>query len=77
MTHAERIIEYIQKNGSITPLDFTKDIGGIDLARTISYMRRKLGYTNIIGTREEGVNRFGEPVYYYRYTLSEEGSDEQ
>lgn len=76
MTQAERIIEYIKEKGSITPLDFTKDIGGIDLARTISYMRRKLGYTNIIGTREEGVNRFGEPVRYYRYTLAEEGGEQ-
>lgn len=75
MTHADRILEYINVHGSITPLDFTRDIGGIDLARTISYMRRKLGIDYIVGTPEKGVNRYGDTVFYYRYSFRKEKED--
>ncbi len=56
MTQCERILEYIRKNGSITPIEATLDLGVIDLARTISYMR-KHGHDDIVGRPEAGVNR--------------------
>lgn len=64
----------MEEHGSITPLDFTRDIGGIDLARTISYMR-KIGYDDIVGTPEKSKNRYGEPVRYYRYSIRKENAD--
>lgn len=69
MTQAERVKEYIRLNGSITPIEATLNLGIIDLARTISYMRKQ--GEKIKGTPEKSLNRFGEKVHYYRYTLEE------
>lgn len=76
MTQAERIREYIRTNGSITPFEATIDLGIIDLARTISYMRKN-GCDDIVGTPEKSKNRYGEPVRYYRYSFREEQHDER
>jgi hypothetical protein len=75
MTQKDRILEYIKEHGSITPLEFTRDIGGIDLARTISYMRLKQGIDYIVGEPETSVNRYGEKVTYYRYSFRKEQKD--
>ncbi|MBQ3947871.1 MAG: hypothetical protein II656_05050 [Ruminococcus sp.] len=72
MTQAERVREYIKTNGSITPIEATVDLGIIDLARTISYMRKQ-GDTDIVGRPEKAKNRFGEPVRYYRYSFRKDG----
>lgn len=71
MTHADRIMEYIRVNGSITPMEAAWHLGIIDLARDISYMR-KHGYDNIVGVPENGKNRFGDKCSYYRYSLGGE-----
>lgn len=75
MTHADRIIEYIRTNGSITPMEAAWHLGIIDLARDVSYMR-KHGY-NIKGTPEKGRNRFGDRCNYYRYSLEENDGERQ
>ena len=71
MTQLERIYKYMEEHGSITPIEATVNIGVIDLARSISYMR-KHGYDDIIGTPESGKNRYGDPVHYYRYSIRKE-----
>lgn len=72
MTQCERILEYMETHGSITPIEATIQLGVIDLARTISYMRRH-GHDDIVGVRESGVNRFGDKVNYCRYSIRKEG----
>lgn len=74
MTQTERIRAYIESHGSITPIEATTYLGVIDLSRTISYMR-KHGHEDIIGVRENGVNRFGDKVSYNRYSICQKGEE--
>ena len=67
----ERVYQYMKEHGSLTPFEATTEIGIIDLARTISYMRKN-GYDDIIGKPEKAVNRYGDKVRYYRYSLKGE-----
>ena len=71
MTQAKRIIEYINKFGSITPMEAFMDLGITKLATRISEMRKE----GIIFEQkaEKGVNRWGEPTYFMRYWLPKEG----
>lgn len=76
MTHADRIMEYIRTNGSITPMEAARDLHIIDLARDISYMRKN-GYNNIVGVPETSRNIFGDKCRYYRYSLEENDGERQ
>lgn len=67
MTQHERIMEYIVKFGSITPMDAFFDLGITKLSTRIGEMR-ELG-ANIVGKRERAKNRFGDNTEYMRYTL--------
>ena len=67
MTQYERVIEYIKTNGSITPIEATMHLGIIDLARTVSSMRKK--GIEIHGEWENSKNRYGDKVRYMRYSL--------
>lgn len=69
MTQHERVIEYIKTNGSITPIEATVQLGIIDLARTVSAMRKK--GIEIHGEWECSKNRYGEKVKYMRYSFGE------
>ena len=69
MTQYEKILDYMQRFGSITPLDAFKDLGIIRLSARI-YDMRKDGIT-IYGKYETSKNRFGEKVRYMRYSLKE------
>lgn len=63
----ERILDYIERFGSITQLDALKDIGCMRLASRISDLKR-LGYP-IISEVETVENRFGEKVHIKRYRM--------
>lgn len=67
MTQCEKILRYIEENGSITPLDAMREFGCMRLASRICDLK-KAGY-NIKREMETGKNRKGEPVLYARYTL--------
>lgn len=69
MTQGERVIEYIKKFGSITPLDAFYDLGITKLATRVSELKRD-GYI-FEQKYEKAQNRFGEPVHYMRYFLKE------
>ena len=71
-TQNERILEYLDKFGSITQLDALRDLGIMRLASRISDLRR-LGYP-ITSTMEAVKNRFEEPCYIKRYRM-EGGKD--
>ncbi len=64
-TQLDRIIQYIDKYGSITPFDAFREFGITRLAARIFDLRSK-GIA-IVGVRESGKNRFGENISYIRY----------
>ena len=71
MTQCERIIEYIETFGSISPLEAFRDLGITKLATRISEMRK----TGMEFEQEyiKCKNRFGENVYFMRYYLPKKG----
>ena len=66
MTQAERILDYMDRFGSITPFEAFADLGITKLATRISEMRR--AGVQIVKVRETSKNRFGESVSYMRYS---------
>lgn len=68
-TQNERILHYLEMYGSITPLDAFRDLGITKLATRISEMRRFEG-KQFKQEYEKSKNRFGETVYYMRYSLA-------
>lgn len=70
MTQAERIEAYINKYGSISPMEAFADLGITKLATRVSEMKKD-GY---VFEQEyiESKNRFGESVYYMRYSFPSE-----
>lgn len=67
----DRIIDYIERFGSISQLEALSDLGVMRLASRISDMRR-LG-VQIVSEYEEVTNRFGEKCQIKRYRF---GGDE-
>lgn len=66
-TQNERILDYINRFGSITQLDALQDLGVMRLASRISDLRSE-GYP-IISTVEAVQNRFGEKCHIKRYSM--------
>ena len=75
MTQCERIIDYIKQFGSISPLEAFRDLGVTKLATRISEMRKEGQAFN--QEYEKAKNRFGETVYYMRYSLPSIESDDK
>lgn len=67
LTQNERVLVYIEENGSITQLEALNDLGVFRLASRISDLR-KLGYP-ITSKMETVKNRFGENCKIKRYSL--------
>ena len=67
MNQCERILEYIQRYGSISDREAVIYLGIGRLASRICDLRKE-GY-DIISERVKGKNRFGETNYYARYKL--------
>lgn len=65
-TQKDRIIEYIDKFGSISPLEAFRDLGITKLATRVSEMRREGYEFNIV--LEKSKNRFDDTVHYARYS---------
>ena len=64
----ERILDYLDKHGSITQIEAMNKLGVMRLASRISDLRR-LGYP--IESRVESVkNRYGEKCYIKRYRMA-------
>lgn len=65
MTQKERVLDYINRFGSITRLDAFKDLGVAELSARICELKKE-GHE--FETKSETTkNRFGEPVTYTRY----------
>lgn len=65
MTQCEKILQYIEEYGSITPLDALREFGCMRLASRISDLKRA-GY-DIKREFELSRNRYGEKIRYARY----------
>lgn len=66
-TQKIRIIEYVRQFGSISPMEAFSDLGITKLATRISEMSRDgISFNR---THEKRLNRYGETVYFMRYTL--------
>lgn len=67
MSQTERILDYLQQNGSITQRDADEHFGCTRLGARI-WELRSAGFP-IVSRMENGVNRFGERTRYARYSL--------
>lgn len=65
-----RILDYIDRYGSITNLEAKDNIGVLGLSARICELRKE-GY-NIISKPETAKNRYGETTHYVRYYLYDE-----
>ena len=73
MKQSERILDYLNKFGSITPLDAFRDLGITKLATRVSEMKKEG-----IEFEQEYVktkNRFNEEVSYMKYRLKEASNE--
>lgn len=69
MTQQDMILQFMQDEGSITPLDALREFGCMRLgARIFDLKRRGIGITRVMEHRE---NRYGKRVQYARYFLEE------
>lgn len=68
-THHQRIFEYMERFGSISPMEAFADLGETKLSTRIGEMKRR--GIEIEGREEIGVSRFGQEVRYMRYRLRE------
>ena len=70
MTHCERVLDYIRRNGSISQREAYNSFGCTRLSGMI-YDLKQRGYKfNVVN--EVGQNRYGEPEHHARYWLKEE-----
>ena len=66
-TQCDRIIDYITRNGSITALEAMESLGVMRLASRINDLRRS-GFS-IASETIKSKNRFGDTVYFAKYTI--------
>lgn len=70
MNQRERIINYLDEFGSITPMEAFIDLGITKLATRISEMRAEgLQFNQEL---QKAKNRYGEVTHYMRYWRAEE-----
>ena len=70
----DRVLRYMQTQGSITRAQAMNDIGVANLTAVIDYLRHRVGVpikTNIV----KGTNRYGEKTTYAKYYIEEEDED--
>ena len=70
MNQSDRIIDYVKKFGSISPIEAFADLDITKLATRISELRRYKGI-EFTGTMVTSKNRYGETCHYMRYRLKE------
>lgn len=67
-TQKQLILDYIDKFGSITPMEAFSDLGITKLATRVSEMIHEDGI-EFYKDQVDSVNRFGKKVSYTRYTV--------
>ena len=72
----DRVLRYMQTQGSITRAQAMADIGVANLPAVIDDLRHKVGVpikTNIVN----GTNRYGEKITYAKYSIEEEEENDE
>ena len=69
MTQQEMILKYIQDYGSISSFQAYADLGITQLATRIKELKAK-GYT-FCTEHQISVNRYGKPVHFVKYSITE------
>lgn len=69
-SQCNKVLHFIETEGSITPLDALREFGCMRLASRVSDLKRK-GYP-ITREMESTKNRYGETVRYARYRMEAE-----
>lgn len=69
----ERILDYMERCGSITQREALDNLGVARLASRIDELRQ-LGYP-ILTVRVDGLNKFGERVHWAKYSLRKTGEN--
>lgn len=65
----ERILDYINETGSITALEAVRELGVLQLsARLVELERDGIVFHK---EQESALNRYGERIYYTRYSIAE------
>lgn len=64
----QRILDYINETGSITALEAVRELGVLQLSSRLVELERDGIVFN--KERESALNRFGERVYYIRYSIA-------
>lgn len=72
MTQAERIMSYINEFGSISSMEAFRDLGITRLAARIADLESD--GIRFRRTREAVRNRYGDKVYYIRYSIGEQNN---
>lgn len=67
MSQCERILKYIDEQGSISQLEALETFGCMRLASQMSDLK-KMGYS-VTKRMETSKNRYGEPISYARYSI--------
>lgn len=67
VTQHQEIIEYIQRYGSITPMEAFADLGITKLATRVSEMRRDGMRFKIETVKSK--NRYGKTVHFAKYSF--------
>ena len=67
MTQADRVVDFMQKNGSISSLEAIQELGVTRLAACIYKLKRN--GLEIAKETAKSVNRYGEKVYFARYRI--------
>ena len=67
VSQCERILRYIEENGSISSLEAMREFGCMRLASRMCDIK-KMGYA-VQKEREKAQNRYGETIHYVRYRI--------
>lgn len=70
MTQNERVLDYMQRFGSITQLEALSDLGIMRLASRIGDLKKE-GHS-IKKEMVKSKNRFGDNIQFARYSLEEQ-----
>lgn len=69
MTQCERLVAYMRDYGSITSAEAMSELGIMRLASRIADLK-EMGM-QIESRMVKGVNRFGQPTHFTRYSLKQ------
>lgn len=69
MTQCERLVAYMRDYGSITSAEAMSELGIMRLASRIADLK-EMGI-QIEAKMVKGVNRFGQPTHFTRYSLKQ------